>query len=285
MKLVVVSGRSGSGKSTALHMLEDLDFYCIDNLPVSLLPAIAEKLGVDKPSKVAVGIDARNMLEDLEKFPVLIDSVPNGIDLHIIYLDASDETLIKRFAETRRKHPLSSGMISLPEALIEESSRLENIASKAHLNIDTSEMNLHDLREFIKERIHESGFSSVSIMFQSFGYKKNIPIDSDLVFDVRCLPNPHWEPSLRALTGNDQPIIDYLADFDDVSNMLRDIINFLTTWIPKYEATDRRYITVSIGCTGGKHRSVYIANQLTQHFSEHYGDVKARHREMKTGGM
>lgn len=261
-------------------MLEDLDFYCIDNLPVSLLPAVAEKMGVENPTKVAVGIDARNMPQDLDRFASLINEIPSEVDLHIIFLDANDETLIKRFAETRRKHPLSSDLTSLPEALTKESRRLEDIAAQAHLNIDTTDMNLHDLREFIRTRIGESGKSAVSIMFQSFGFKNNVPIDSDLVFDVRCLPNPHWQPDLRHLNGNDQPIIDFLAASDDAKKMLEDIIHFLENWLPKYEATDRRYITVSIGCTGGHHRSVYFANCLQQHFSALYTDVKARHRQL-----
>ena len=261
-------------------MLEDLDFYCIDNLPVSLLPAIAEKIGVDDPDRIAVGIDARNMPQDLERFSTLIKDVPEAVDLHIIFLDAKDETLIKRFSETRRKHPLSSDLTSLPEALTMESKRLEDIAAQADLNIDTTDMNLHDLREFIRARMGDSAKGAASIMFQSFGYKNKIPIDSDLVFDVRCLPNPHWQPELRSYTGNDQPIVDFLSRSEDASEMLENIVDFLETWLPRYEATDRRYITVSIGCTGGHHRSVYIANRLQQHFSKLYSDVKARHRQL-----
>jgi len=285
VKLFVVSGRSGSGKSTALHMLEDLDFYCIDNLPVSLLPYIPENLSnkdsdPNQPQKVAVGIDARNMPADLERFSELIESMPPSVDLHILYLDAKDETLIKRFSETRRKHPLSGDLTSLPEALIEESKKLENIATKAHLTIDTSEMNLYDLREFIRDRVDASGSGSVAIMFQSFGFKENIPIDSDLVFDVRCLPNPYWNKALREFSGRDQPIIDFLSIDEDVKQMLADIRAFLMTWIPRYEASDRRYITISIGCTGGKHRSVFVADFLGDFFSRHYSDVKVRHRQL-----
>lgn len=281
MKFVVVSGRSGSGKSTALHMLEDMEFYCVDNLPASLLPSMAEKLSAYKPGKIAVGIDARNMSADLERFAELLKLVPSDVELHIIYLDAKDETLIKRFAETRRKHPLSNEKTSLLEALTAESRQLENIASQADLSIDTSEMNLHDLREFIKTRIDSDAESNaLSLLFQSFGYKKNVPIDSDIVFDVRCLPNPYWDESLRGFTGNDKPIIDFLSASADAHQMLDDISNYLKRWIPKYEATDRRYVTVSIGCTGGKHRSVFIANQLQQIFSPHYNDVKVRHRQL-----
>ena len=276
----MVSGRSGSGKSTALHTLEDLDYYCIDNLPVSLLPAVAKKMSQEATAKVAVGIDARNMPQELDNFSALIKDIPDSVDLHIIYLDAKDETLIKRFAETRRKHPLSSDLTSLPEALTNEKTRLEDITAQAHLNIDTTDMNLHDLREFIRARIGESEKSIVSIMFQSFGYKNNVPIDSDLVFDVRCLPNPHWQPELRPFNGNDKPIIDFLGASKDADSMLEDIIQFLEKWLPKYEATDRRYITVSIGCTGGHHRSVYVANCLQQHFSSQYADVKTRHRQL-----
>ncbi len=281
MKFVVVSGRSGSGKSTALHMLEDMEFYCVDNLPASLLPSMAEKLSAYEPGKIAVGIDARNMPADLDRFNELLKLIPKNVELHVIYLDAKNETLIKRFAETRRKHPLSNDKVSLLEALTDESRQLENIASIAHLTIDTSEMNLHELRSFIKTRIDgDAGANTLSLMFQSFGYKKNIPIDSDIVFDVRCLPNPYWNEALREFTGNDKAIEDFLLESDDVHLMLEDITNFLQHWIPKYEATDRRYVTVSIGCTGGRHRSVFIANQLKKTFKEQYSDVKVRHRQL-----
>jgi len=283
MKFVVVSGRSGSGKSTALHMLEDMAFYCVDNLPASLLPSMAEKLSSYPPGKIAVGIDARNMSADLDRFAELLKLIPREIELHIIYLDAKDETLIKRFAETRRKHPLSNENISLLEALAKESSQLESIASLADLSIDTSEMNLHDLREFIKTRIDSNATSNtLSLLFQSFGYKKNVPIDSDIVFDVRCLPNPYWDESLREFTGNDKAIIEFLEAKVDARQMLVDISSYLEKWIPKYEASDRRYVTVSIGCTGGKHRSVFIANRLQEKFSTIYADVKVRHRQLSS---
>ena len=201
--------------------------------------------------------------------------------MHIVYLDAKDETLIKRFAETRRKHPLSNEQVSLLEALAEEARQLENIASLAHLTIDTSEMNLHDLREFIRTRVDsDASTNTLSLMFQSFGYKKNIPIDSDIVFDVRCLPNPYWDESLRDFTGKDQAVIEFLNSHQDVHQMLEDITAYLEKWIPKYEATDRRYITVSVGCTGGRHRSVFIANALQQKFQKSYADVKVRHRQL-----
>lgn len=283
MKFVVVSGRSGSGKSTALNMLEDMGFYCVDNLPASLLPSMAEKLREYEPGKIAVGIDARNMPTDLVRFAELHARIPKNIELQVIYLDAKEETLIKRFAETRRKHPLSNEKVSLLEALEEESKQLDTIASLAHLTIDTSEMNLYDLRDFIRTRIDSSASSNtLSLMFQSFGYKKNIPIDSDIVFDVRCLPNPHWEESLRNYTGNDQAVIDFLNRSKDVQQMLADVSNYLEKWIPLYEATDRRYITVSIGCTGGQHRSVFMASQLQKAFQQKYNDVKVRHRELNT---
>jgi len=283
MKFVLVSGRSGSGKNTALHMLEDLGFYCVDNLPTVLIATMAEKLQENAYSKIAVGIDARNTADNLSKISEHLDAIPANIDKHVIYIDSRDEVLIKRFAETRRKHPLSSKQISLTEALRRESQLLEPIASRAHLTIDTSDMNLHELRAFIKTRLTPDSkpeADTLSILFQSFGYKKNIPIDSDIVFDVRCLPNPHWQEELRPFTGNDEPIKDFLLGNEEVHHMLDDIYHHLKKWIPKYEATDRRYLTISIGCTGGKHRSVFFANELQQRFSQLYSDVKVRHRQL-----
>lgn len=294
MHLVIVSGRSGSGKSSALAMLEDIGFYCVDNLPVGLLPNLANHLACKTPppsettsfdncilqSQAAVGIDARNTVADLQNFQSLISEISDDVDVDIIYLDSRDDILIKRFSETRRRHPLSSNEKSLSEALALESDLLESIASMADLTIETSNLNLHDLRGLIKERIGKKQNPGLSILFQSFGFKKSLPVDSDLVFDVRCLPNPYWNQALRQKSGKDREIQAFLGESDDVTRMVTDIKNYLSTWIPKFEKGNRSYFTVSIGCTGGKHRSVYIAEQLAEHFSNIYADVKVRHKDL-----
>jgi UPF0042 nucleotide-binding protein len=287
MKLVVISGRSGSGKSTALNMLEDLGFYCIDNLPAGLLPALA-KQAIDADSnpensneKIAVSIDARNIPTELSRFPQLVKEIPAEVDTNIIYLDANNNTLIKRFSETRRKHPISNEHMSLKEAIETESLLLEGIAAMADLSIDSSTMTLHELRQLISDRVGGKSSSEMSLMFQSFGFKRNIPIDSDIVFDVRCLPNPYWKVELRAFTGLDQPVIDFLNSHDDVQAMIADITQYLENWLPRFRDAKRSYTTVSIGCTGGQHRSVFIAEALHRHFSNADNIVQVRHREFK----
>ncbi|MGB2271977.1 MAG: RNase adapter RapZ [Pseudomonadales bacterium] len=287
MKLVIISGRSGSGKSTALNMLEDLGFYCIDNLPAGLLPALANQ-ALDADSnpensneKIAVSIDARNIPTELSRFPQLVKEIPAKVDTNIIYLDANNNTLIKRFSETRRKHPISNEHMSLKEAIETESLLLESIAAMADLSIDSSTMTLHELRQLISDRVGGKSSSEMSLMFQSFGFKRNIPIDSDIVFDVRCLPNPYWKVELRAFTGLDQPVIDFLNSHDDVQAMIADITQYLENWLPRFRDAKRSYTTVSIGCTGGQHRSVFIAEALHKHFSNPDNIVQVRHREFK----
>lgn len=287
MKLVIISGRSGSGKSTALNMLEDLGFYCIDNLPAGLLPALANQ-ALDADSnpensneKIAVSIDARNIPTELSRFPQLVKEIPAKVDTNIIYLDANNNTLIKRFSETRRKHPISNEHMSLKEAIETESLLLESIAAMADLSIDSSTMTLHELRQLISDRVGGKSSPEMSLMFQSFGFKRNIPIDSDIVFDVRCLPNPYWKVELRAFTGLDQPVIDFLNSHDDVQAMIADITQYLENWLPRFRDAKRSYTTVSIGCTGGQHRSVFIAEALHKHFSNADNIVQVRHREFK----
>ena len=288
MKLIIISGRSGSGKSTALNTLEDMGYYCVDNLPAGLMPSLASHARAShqhatntQNMKLAIGIDARNIGSDLSRFPALLEKIPGDFDINVVFLDAKDDTLIKRFSETRRKHPLSNANVSLPEALAVESQRLDSIASMADLSIDTTTMNLHQLRELIEQRIGETSGKGLSVMFQSFGFKSSIPIDSDLVFDVRCLPNPYWQMELRALTGKDTAIQQFLHAHADVRSMVDDIRNYLDTWIPRFRAGNRSYLTVSIGCTGGRHRSVYIAEQLFKYFQEHLTEVQVRHRELE----
>ncbi|NOZ52659.1 MAG: RNase adapter RapZ [Gammaproteobacteria bacterium] len=285
MKLVVISGVSGSGKSTALHVLEDLDYYCIDNLPVGLLPAFAEQ--VQSPpnetmSYTAVGIDARNLPAELHRFPYILEQLKNkGVVVEIIFIDTDDNILLKRFSETRRKHPLTEQEIPLIEAIKKERELLDPIAARADLIIDTSLTNIYQLRDLVKQRISGSTSQSLSLLFESFGFKHGLPSDADYVFDIRCLPNPHWEASLRDLTGLDQPVIDFLDEQPAVTEMYDHIQQFMQTWIPRFESENRSYLTVAIGCTGGQHRSVYLAHELAETFKAIRDNVSVRHRDLK----
>lgn len=286
MKLVIVSGLSGSGKSVALHTLEDEDFYCIDNLHMGLLPAFVEQLlspGLKLFDKAAVGIDARSGVDDLARFPEIVDGIKtSGLDVEIIFLEADVDTLITRFSETRRKHPLTHKGLPLMEAIHLERSLLEAIASRADLKIDTSRTNVRQLRALISERVRTSANSSLSLLFQSFGYKHGVPTDSDYVFDARCLPNPHWEADLRELTGQNPAVIDYLRRHGEVEQFFVSVRDFLARWLPRFEAENRSYLSVSIGCTGGRHRSVYLAERLASHFREsRFENVSVRHRELE----
>lgn len=284
MKLVVISGVSGSGKSNALHVLEDLDFYCIDNLPVGLLPAFAEQTLASTQETIttsAIGIDARNLPDELHRFPYILEQLKNkGVVVEIIFLDADDNILLKRFSETRRKHPLTEEKITLIDAIKKERELLAPIASRADLIIDTSQTNIYQLRDLIKERLTGTKSQNLSLLFESFGFKHGVPSDADFVFDVRCLPNPHWEASLRKHTGLDQPVIDFLKEHDVVVEMYNDIRDFLENWIPKFEYENRSYLTIAIGCTGGQHRSVYLAQQLCDAYKTKRSHVHVRHRDI-----
>lgn len=284
MKLVVISGVSGSGKSNALHVMEDLDYYCIDNLPVGLLPAFAEQAAASNETitHAAIGIDARNLPNELHRFSYILGQLKNkGVVVEIIFLDAEDNILLKRFSETRRKHPLTEDEIPLIEAIQKERELLGPIASRADLYIDTSRTNIYQLRDLIKERITGSTSQDLSLLFESFGFKYGAPTDADFVFDARCLPNPHWESELRPYTGLDQPVIDYLKQHAIVDEMFEDIKNFILTWMPRFEAENRSYLTVAIGCTGGQHRSVYLAHQLAQTLKQIHPNTHIRHRDME----
>lgn len=283
MKLTIISGRSGSGKSTVLHILEDRGYYCIDNLPASLLPSLAERVssGSAGTSNIAVSIDARNIPADLEQVPNIISRLESlAFKTEVIFLDANSQTLLKRFSESRRKHPLTSESVGLKEAIDKESELLEAIAVMASLSINTSSMSLHELRDTIKSRLVDSKDTSLALSFQSFGFKNGIPVDADIVFDVRCLPNPYWDSSLRGLTGRDGPVMDFLDKQVEVKEMLDDISGYLDKWLPSFESNNRSYMTVSIGCTGGQHRSVYICEKLLSRFSEGMINVQLRHREL-----
>lgn len=285
MKLVVISGVSGSGKSNALHVLEDLDYYCIDNLPVGLLPAFAEQSlasSKDTIPTAAIGIDARNLPDELHRFPYILEQLKNkGIVVEIIFLDADDNILLKRFSETRRKHPLTEEKITLIDAIKKERELLAPISSKADLLIDTSQTNIYQLRDLIKERLTGSKSQNLSLLFESFGFKHGVPSDADFVFDARCLPNPHWEASLRKHTGLDEPVIEFLQEHDVVIQMFDDIDKFLDTWIPKFEYENRSYLTIAIGCTGGQHRSVYLAQKLCDKYKVLRSHVHIRHRDIE----
>ncbi len=283
MRLIIISGRSGSGKSTALHVLEDLGFTCIDNLPASLLPALFNELRNDDqgPMDIAVGIDARNLPGKLDPLPTILDSLSDaGVSCEVIFLDARTPVLIRRYSETRRRHPLSSEELDLRQALALEKRLLDPIASIASRQIDTSNMTLHQLRDLVKRQIVPDAEGDMAILFESFGYKHGVPLDADFVFDVRCLPNPHWKPELRPYTGGDRVVVDFLESQTEVAAMLADLIGYLTRWLPKFNATNRSYLTVAVGCTGGQHRSVYVCNRLREHFAAEYPKVQVRHREL-----
>jgi len=279
-KHIVITGRSGSGKSISLHFLEDNGFYCVDNAPIGLLPALREELE-HRHERLAVSIDARNIPSDLENYGLLIEQAQQaGRDWEIIYVDASDDILLQRFSETKRKHPLTSPTVSLKEAMENEKKLLEPIANIADLMIDTSSLNIHELRKLIQHRVAEPAGNALSILFESFGYKHGIPQDADYVFDVRSLPNPFWQPELRHLTGLDEPVINYLKEQDLVNKMFDDIKQFLDNWIPAIHADNRRYITIAIGCTGGQHRSVYLTEKLANYYRERHAYTQVRHREL-----
>lgn len=285
MKLILVSGMSGSGKSIALNTLEDLDYYCIDNLPVGMLKAFAEQMlgewGSDR-DRFGVGIDARSSVQDLQHVPVLLQDLRRDerLDCTVLFLDADDATLLKRFSETRRRHPLTRDDMSLADAIRLERELLEPIAANADLFIDTTHTTIHQLRELVRERVIGTRPDTMSLLFESFGYKHGIPGDADFVFDVRCLPNPHWEPSLRSLTGRDEAVRKYLEGDPRVNQMAQQLKQFLDMWIPFFEAENRSYMTVAIGCTGGQHRSVYLAEVLGTAFQTEREHVLIRHREL-----
>jgi len=283
-RLVVISGRSGSGKTSALNILEDVGFDCIDNLPPSLLPDLIKQLnseGINDDLRLAVGIDARNLVGDLSKLPdILARLEATGIEVSVIFLQARRSDLIRRYSETRRKHPLSHETVSLPEAIDLEAKILSPILNISDRNIDTSGLSLHQLRDLIKNTIVPNSPEHMAILFESFGFKKGLPDASDFIFDVRCLPNPYWKQELRSLTGFDEGVIEFLESQVEVAAMLSDIIGFLTRWIPKFQANNRSYLTISIGCTGGQHRSVYIANRLREHFAKEQSLVQVVHKEI-----
>ena len=280
MKLMIISGRSGSGKSIALRVLEDLGYYCVDNLPVNLLPTLTHTV-VDEYDQVAVSIDVRNLPKDPDELVEILNYLPSSWSMTIVYLDASDDILIRRFSETRRLHPLSKNNRSLIEAIQAETQLLAPIIERADLYLDTAELSVHQLAELVRERILGQKSSRLVIVFESFGFKHGISKDADYVFDARFLPNPHWEPDLKHLTGLDTQVQSFLGAQPIVTKFIWQIQNLITTWLPHLERNNRSYVTIAIGCTGGQHRSVYVAETLCANMRTTHPDVQIRHRELK----
>ena len=284
MKLTIVSGLSGSGKSVALHTLEDEDYYCVDNLPASLLPELMNQLSnsqLNLYQHVAVGLDARSESSGLKAFPKILQRLRDaGLEVEILFLQTDTNTLVRRFNETRRKHPLSGRDRPLVSAIEIEKNLLAELIEQADMTIDTTQLNLHQLRQQIANIVIGRPHNTMSLLFQSFGFKHGIPGDTDFVFDVRCLPNPHWDPTLRSKTGRDSAVVEFLEQHNSVESMFNSVRKFLSDWIPSFKTENRAYLTVSIGCTGGRHRSVYIAERLNCHFSTQMDNVLLRHREL-----
>ncbi|GLX81685.1 RNase adapter RapZ [Thalassotalea eurytherma] len=280
MKLLVVSGRSGSGKSVALRVLEDLGYYCVDNIPVNLLPALTHTV-INDYENVAVSLDVRNLPNDPNDIIEVIDYLPNAVELSVLYLDADDSDLIRRFSETRRLHPLIKEDMALDQAIELEKKLLEPVIIRADLYINTTKLTPHQLSDLVRERILGKKSGKMVIVFESFGFKHGVPQDADYVFDARFLPNPFWDKSLKGLTGLDEPVIDFLGSEPLVTKFVWQINSFLQTWLPHLERNNRSYVTIAIGCTGGKHRSVYIAEQLASNLRKERNDIQSRHRDIK----
>jgi len=280
MDLTIVSGLSGSGKTVALQALEDIGYYCIDNLPANLLPHFASSLMHNPDNHAAVGIDVRNrhFLESLT------DSLANlkqlGIEFRILYLYADEDTLIKRFSETRRRHPLTDTSTSLVEGIRQEHKLLASLAQSASIEIDTSHLTPHELRGQVRDLAGARDSGAMMLQVVSFGHKHGNPSDADFVFDVRCLPNPYWEESLRDQTGVDQDVIDFLSAKPSTTAMVEQIYSFLSKWLPSFEAENRSYITIAIGCTGGRHRSVFVAEELAKKLQNDISTVHLHHRDL-----
>ncbi len=285
MNMSIISGLSGSGKSVALHALEDMDYYCIDNLPVGLLEAFANEIReqtISDGRNVAVGIDARNHPDQLSNFPKIIASLRSqGIICNILFLQADDATLLKRFSETRRKHPLSGADTPLADAIKRERKLLGPITANADMFIDTSRTNVHQLRDLVMESLGKNQKSGFLMLLRSFGYKHGIPGDADFVFDARCLPNPHWQADLRHLTGKDSAVADYLEHEEVARLYYQQLEDFLTSWVPHFQADNRSYLSIAIGCTGGQHRSVYLVERLARELKSRLCDIVTRHRELE----
>lgn len=284
MQLFIVSGLSGSGKSTVLSTLEDCDYYCIDNLPISLLKKfVSQIMPMEQPTyaKAAIGIDARNSAENLSNFAETLKFIrQQGIECEVIYLQAQETVLLKRYSETRRKHPLTTLNLPLSEAIAIEKKMLKPLAKNASILIDTSHTQCQQLKELIKNQIGENQKQHLSLQFQSFGFKHGIPLDADFVFDARALPNPYWIPHLRDLTGKDLPVIEFLQQEPYAEELFFDIAGFVQRWVPRFALENRSYLTIAIGCTGGHHRSVYLVETLAHYFQKNQLHIIIRHRDL-----
>lgn len=277
MHLIILTGLSGSGKSVALRALEDSGFYCIDNLPATMLPLISHHVEASLQNKVAISIDSRSAA--LENLPSAIEHLKqSGHQVDLLFLESNVETLVNRFSETRRKHPLSDDNTTLAESISRERELLSNLSQLSH-RIDTSNINANALRNYVRELIAQPPNKMV-LLFSSFGFKNGIPLDADFVFDVRSLPNPHYDKDLRKLTGRDEPVVTFLENTPIVIEMLTDITHFIEKWLSSFEHDNRSYLTVAIGCTGGQHRSVYFVEQLNRYFKKSQHKVIVRHREL-----
>ena len=283
-QLTVISGMSGSGKTVALRTLEDLDYYCVDNLPVALMPALVETVSRDESQRnrrIAVGADVRNRQQDLLRLPeVLATLAGQGIGYQTVFLDTRDEVLIKRYSESRRRHPLSIDGLALADAIAMERRLLRPMQSIADRVIDTSDLNVHQLRRLIITSMGVTA-GSLTLLFESFAYRRGVPADADFVFDARSLPNPHWNAQLRPLSGKDLPVREWLEQQADVGEFRDDISAFLDKWLPRFETDGRSYVTICIGCTGGRHRSVYLAERLAERYRDRHRQVLSYHREME----
>ena len=282
--LIIVSGMSGSGKSVALKTLEDLGFYCVDNLPAELLPGFVRSVAGDDgaPDKLAVGIDVRNRHSDLANIPDWLSAVgAMGLDPRLVFFDTQDTVLLRRYADTRRRHPLSHLGLVLADAISLERQVLKPLRRIADSVIDTSALNVHQLRRTVITEFGLGGDESLSLLFESFAYRRGVPPDADFVFDARVLPNPHWNPELRPLSGRDQAVREYLEAQPEVAEYSGQVAAFLDTWLPRLRSDTRSYATIAFGCTGGRHRSVYLAEYLAAHCRERgWGEVAVHHREL-----
>lgn len=284
MRLIIVSGLSGSGKSIALHILEDLGYYCVDNMPAALLKSFIEEVtsdGDESAKLLAVGVDARNRQEDLESLPQLLEELKQQqIQTELLFLQSSDDVLLQRYSESRRRHPLAEHGTALRAAIDKERELLSVVVNAADLIIDTSRTSVYELADTIRERVDRRSTQSLSVLIESFGFKNGIPADADFVFDMRCLPNPYWTVELRGLTGRDKEVSDFLNAQDAFVRMYEDILGFLRRWIPEYDDVHRGYLTVAIGCTGGQHRSVYMTEKLAAALRDMHDPVLTRHNEL-----
>lgn len=287
MKLIIVSGQSGAGKSVALRVLEDLGYYCVDNLPVNMLDSFIQNIDISKQN-VAVSIDIRNLPQNTQDISPIIQSLKTKCNVKVLFLDADEKTLLKRYSETRRLHPLSmhvsaNGNIqcTLEQAIHLEKQLLLDLKEEADLFIDTTHQSLHDLSETLRIRLEGKQTKDLVMVFESFGFKFGLPQDADFVFDVRFLPNPHWIPDLRKHTGLEAPVQEYLGAQDDVNELESDLTRFIERWLPNLQTNNRSYLTVAIGCTGGKHRSVYITEQLAKYFKAQGQSVQVRHTTLE----